>query len=213
MLPKPFNDFIPKFFNRDTKLTAFSNKIDELLTSFESDTLGLNTFIDPFRCPLSVLTELGYLLNAGLKSNDTERQKRIKVATAVLGHKRRGSFQEDAKPKIDNIAGGDSQIFRSTVSGDWILGGDGEVIPSGSYWGTMAGDATDDDLGLLLIGDGTELEVAGNIYIDVDNNSLNANEVQQIVDELQDDIVPAYFRVYIGYVNISGQFIIYDVID
>jgi len=213
MLPRPFINFIPKFFKHDEKLIAFANKIDELMDSFESDTLGLNTFIDPFRCPVIVLDELGYLLNAGLKNSDTERQKRIKIATAVQGHKKRGSFQYDAKPKIDNIAGGDSQIFRSTVSGDWILGGDGYTIPSDSYWGTMAGDASDDDLGLLLIGDGTELEVAGNIYIDVDNNSLTATEIQQIVDELSKDIVPAYFRVFLGYINGSGIFVVYDVIE
>lgn len=213
MLPRPFEKFIPKFFKRDEKLTAFADKMDELLESFKSDTLGLNDIINPFKIPSILIEELGYYLNAGLKQTDTDRQKRIKVATAVQGHKRRSTFKFDAKPKIDAIAGGDSQVIKSTDSDDWIMGGDGVTIPTAFYWASMGSDGIDSDLGISLIGEGTEIEIAGNIYINVDNSSLTVNEIQQIVDELEDDIAPAYYRIFIGYLDLSGAFIVYAVIN
>jgi hypothetical protein len=212
MLPKNFDDFIPKFFRRDNKLNAFANKHDEIIESIKNDTLGLNSIIDPSQIPSVMLDELGYYLNAGLEEYDTDKQKRIKIMTAVQGHKVRGSFKFDAKPKIDLIAGGDSQIIQGVTGDDWILVGDG-LTPSAYYWSTMGCDGIDDNLGLSLIGEGIEIEISGNIYIDVDNNSLTADEIEQIVYELEKDIVPAYMKVFIGYIDGSGVFIVYDTIE
>ena len=74
----------------------------------------------------------------------------------------------------------------------------------------MGADGIDDELGISLIGSGLEVQVAGNIYIDVDNNSLTADEQESIRLDLL-DIVPAYMYVHIGYENVSGQFIEYFV--
>jgi phage tail-like protein len=213
MLPQPFEKYIPRFFKRDSKLIAFSDKINEILDSIRYDTVGLNDIVDPVKCPAIILDELGYFLNAGIKAQDSEDQKRLKIATAIQGHKKRGTFKFDAKPKIDAIAGGDSQIIRGFTGDDWIMGGDGETIPSSYYWASLGVDGIDDSLGISLIGEGIEIEVAGNIYIDVDNDSLSASEVQQIVDELEDDIVPAYFRVFIGYLDLGGNFVTYTYIE
>lgn len=207
MLPIPFIDYVPSGYTRDAKLTAFCDKIDSILTDLKDDTTGLNTFIDPMRIPANLISELGYLLNAGINPFDDETTRRKKVATAVAGHKKRGSFVYDAKPKIDIIAGGDSEIFRAIDEDDWILVGDG-LTPAAYYWASMGADGIDDELGLSLIGSGLEVEVAGNIYIDVDNAALSAAEQESIRVSML-DIVPAYFYVHFGYVNGLGQFVEY----
>jgi len=209
MLPSDIDDFIPKFYKRDAKLNAFTAKFNSIITDLKTDTLGLQTLIDPMRIPANLIIELGYLLNAGIQDQDTETERRTKVIEAVAAHKRRGSFNDDAKPKIDNICGGDSQIIRSFDKDDWILVGDG-LTPTAYYWAALGVDGIDDDLGISLIGEGTEIEVWGNIYIDVDNSTLSAANQAKLELEME-DIVPAYMYVHFGYVNISGQFIEYFV--
>lgn len=207
MIPEDIDLYIPKFYKRDTKLLAFIAKFNSILTDLKSDTLGLNTLIDPHRIPAALIAELGYYLNAGIQDQDSEADRRYKVATAVQGHKRRGSFNLDAKPKIDLICGGDSAIIRSFDKDDWILVGDG-LTPAAYYWAAMGCDGIDDDLGISLIGAGDEIEVWGNIYIDVDNNALSAADQTKLELAMQ-DIVPAYFWVHFGYISGTGQFIEY----
>jgi len=210
MFPLPFINYIPQFYERDTKLQAFSDKMDEIIQSIKDDILGLNKFINPMAAPSIILDKLGYFLNSGIQPYDDDNTKRIKIATAVQSHKSRGSFVNDAKPKIDAIAGGDSQIINAIGVDDWILVGDG-LTPSSYYWAAMGADGIDDELGISLIGAGDEIEVAGNIYIDVDNAALTADEQDRIRLEMI-DVVPAYYYVHIGYVDGAGQFHEYFVI-
>ena len=190
-------------------MLAFIAKFNSIIADLAGDTLGLNDLIDPMKIPADLIVELGTLLNAGIKDQDSETDRRKKVAGAVSAHKRRGSFNLDAKPKIDLICGGNSQIIRSYDKDDWILVGDG-LTPSAYYWAAMGADGIDDDLGISLIGSGLEIEVAGNIYIDVDNSTLSAADQARLELEME-DIVPAYMFIHFGYLNVSGQFIEYFV--
>jgi hypothetical protein len=211
MLPIPFDNYIPKAFKRDSKTLALSSKVDANLNAWMQDLIGYDAMLDPVRIPSVFLNELGYLLNAGILDYDTETQKRKKIATAVQGHKRRGSWTFDAKPKIDIIAGGNSQIFTDPFGDDWILVGEWtDIDPAYTYWASLGVDGVDDDLGIALIGSGLEIEVAGNVYIDVDNPALTAAEQQQIIDQMA-DIVPAYCYAHFGYLA-AGIFVEYFVI-
>ena len=156
-----------------------------------------------------LLDRIGYGFNAGINARDSDALKRKKIARAVSGHKQRGSFKLDAKPKIDAICGGDSKIIRSFDKDDWIITGDG-LTPTEYYWGAIGCDGIDDGLGISIIGSGKEIEVAGNIYIDVDNSALTAEQQDQIKIDLN-DICHDYFYVHFGYINILGQFIEYFV--
>ena len=209
MLPIPFERYIPKFFTRDAKLTAFANEVDTVLQGIIDETKELNNIYDPARTKASVLNLLGEYLNAGIQDGDSEDIKRQKIYQAVATHKVRSTFEFDVKIKIDNIAGGDSQIFRAIDEDDFIFVGDG-LTPSAYYWAALGADGIDDGLGPSFIGSGMEIEVAGNVYIDVDNSSLSAAEQEQIRLDIADS-VPAYYYVHIGYVNVSGQFIEYFV--
>lgn len=209
MLPEDIDDYIPKIFDRDDSLNALISKINQLVSDTKSDIMGIGGLKDPSVIPSNFLTDIGDFLNAGILTTDSDREKCEKIATAVAGHKIRGSWTNDAKPKVDLVAAGDSQIFRSFDGDDWILTGDG-LTPSAYYWASMGADGIDDDLGLALIGAGDEIEVAGNIYIDVDNSSLTAVE-QESIRLVMLDLVPAYFKVHFGYLNVGGQFIEYFV--
>lgn len=256
MLPLPFQKFIPSFFTRDTKLLAMSDKIDSHLLEWKGDILNLNNILDPAMIASILLNDIGNYLNAGILNTDSDRTKREKISRSVQGHKKRGLWEDDAKPKIDSIANGDSQIVRAQDSADWILFGQ-EPGDINNYWGTFGTDVVDTSeyvfesdtdfilveandisfngtigtdnigdygadlmgsqvgatgdtqLGIDLIGAGDEIEIAGNIYIDVDNKILMDSEIEQIKLSL-DDIVPSYYRVYLGYFNNDGQFIIYS---
>lgn len=206
-LPIPADRYIPAIYPRDALLTALADKMDEHIEGWRDDVIQLEWLHQPERCPSALLGELGYWLAAGLDSNDTDRQKREKIAAAVQGHKRRGSWADDAKPKVDAVAGGDAVLFPGTRTGLWVATGDGalELIDK---WSSVGGDGVDTTLGLAPLGNGDEAEEAGVVYIDVDNATLTAAQQAEIIEELQ-DIVPAYFIVVIGYVS-AGAFIEYD---
>lgn len=213
MLPDAI-ELVPKILqeNINNDGQALVDKLDEYIGDWKEETNLMQNSNNPVLCPQSMLEELGYQISANLLNTDTDRQKRVKILNAVKGHKKRSSFNLDAKIKIDAIAGGNSKIIRGITSDDWILCGD-VIVPTSYYWATMGCDGIDDDYGLSLIGDGYEIELSGNVYIDVDNDSLTTSQIAQIRLELENDVAPAYMRIFIGYVNISGVFIIYDIIE
>lgn len=207
MLPIPFEQYIPKSFNRDAKVQAFADEVDKILNAIISQTWELNNIYDPARTKNVVLNFLGKYLNAGINNRDSELLKRQKIYQAIMTHKVRGTFNSDVKIKIDNIAGGDSSIVTVIGEDDFILTGDG-TTPSAYYWATLGVNGIDNNLGCLLIGSGLEIEVAGNIYIDTDNDSLTAAEQEQIELDIYDS-VPAYYYTHIGYVDGTGEFVEY----
>lgn len=190
-------------------MTALATLIDDLLDEVETDLRHYEYLLDPVRIPAEFIEELGHLLSAGVVSSDTDLQKRQKVATAVAAHKRRCSFNLDAKPKIDIICGGNSSVVHSYSGGDWIEASD-DSFPTAYYWATIAGDDSDSELGLILVGSGFEIVVAGNVYIDVDNAALSADDQARLEFAMQ-DIVPAYMYVHFGYFDITGAFVEYFV--
>lgn len=256
MLPIPFIEYIPSFFTRDAKLIAMADRIDSDLSDWKTDVIDLNKMIDPPRIQEILLNDIGNYLSAGILDTDSSRTKREKIKGAVKAHKNRGLWEEDAKPRIDSIAGGDSEIIRAQDSADFIIFGH-EADDPDKYWATVGTDVTDTSewvfesdtdfiaveandtsfngtigtdnigdygadimgsqvgaigdtqLGIDIIGAGDEIEISGNIYIDVDNKILMESEVEQIKLSLG-DVVPAYYRVFLGYFNNDGQFIVYS---
>lgn len=204
---KDIDKYVPLFFDREEKLQAFINEWNKITAGIKDDVITLNDIFFIEKVPAVMLEPIGVYFNAGLNANDTDRQKRQKIVNAIAGHKLRSSFNLDVKFKIDIVAGGDSKIIRSFDKDDWILVGDG-LTPPAFYWAALGTDGIDDQLGISLIGAGDEIELAGTIYIDTDNDSLTNAELDQIELNLN-DTMPAYYRVFLGYINISGQFIIY----
>lgn len=232
MLLKPFVTYIPKFFNRDEKLIAFADKMDEIIDSTYQEIIDLSTFIDPVRMPSLILNDMGDYLNAGILNTDTERTKRQKISIAIQSHKLRGTWKYDVKPTIDSIIGDDAQLFGSSGdSSDFIVLGQESDDPD-FYWGTIGIDGIDNELGLDVVGEGNELVLAGIFLIDVGigDNSLEEkitsdgetkvttdNEIKVVytvdVEALKvalEDKIPDYFRVFLGYTDNSGDFIFFE---
>lgn len=218
MVPYPIDKHIPKILKEymTTKGQAFVDKHNEYLLAWIEE-LKEMYFLNklPERVPVQFLSELSALLNAGVLQTDSETTKRKKLYYAISTHKKRGTWEDDAKIRMDNITGYSASIFTVQNSDDSIEMGQIASEDATFYWSTEQGnDGSDDELGTWEVGDFTEYVVAGNIYIDchegVTTAVLSASIITQLVTELSSDIVPAYMAVYLGYVNATGQFIVYS---
>ena len=167
MLPVYIEKFIPKIYRRDAGLTALADKADTHIADWKADVLKIATLIDPARIPNNLLVEVGELLSAGIGTEDSDRIKREKIANAVPGHKKRGQWVGDVKPKIDAIVGGDAELFPVVGQDDFILVGDGNTL-STYFWSILGGDGTATDYGIRLVGEGDENTLKGVILIDTD---------------------------------------------
>jgi len=174
--------------------------IDAMIAAVNLDIIDLKNIYDPLRCKAAELEAFGDMVAADLFTHNTEIQKRVKIATAIQRHKLRSTWEDDAKIIIDNIVGADSEIITNVGGDDWILCEGDVLTPAGHYWSTMGCDGVDDALGLALIGSGDEIEQAGNVYADVDSATLTAADISILRIELK-DIVPAYLRIFLGYVT------------
>lgn len=206
MLPVPFVNFIPKFFRRDEKLIALANKADQHLQQWKTDILSVEHFKDPFRIESMLLVELGQLLNADIRNQDSDIIKRRKVAGAVRRHKNRGTWELDTKLRIDAIVGKNSSIGQAVGGDDFVLIGDG-TVPSGYFWSILGGETVNQDYGIRLAGVGDEDVNRGVILIDVDDSTLTEDEVEQVKLDILDS-VPVYFIVKLGYTS-GGAFFTY----
>jgi hypothetical protein len=213
MLPIPFSKYIPKLFqdNATAETIALCAKADDNIEEWLADVVNLQYVLDVERCPSNFLFSLGDYLSAGLKSQDSDRTKREKIYKAIVTHKFRSTWVYSAKLIVDAITGYDARIVYATDSDDWILSGDG-VLELGTSWALLY-DGVTDPYGMSLIGDGTEIEIQGNIYIDchygVVGSTLTAAQIADIVAQIADDIVPAYMRVYLCYRDAGGILTVY----
>lgn len=201
MFPAPFEKYIPTHWKRTSDVLAFSAAVDKMIEDTENEIFGIADLLDPEKCPSKFLDYLGYYVNASLQSADTDTQKRIKIITAVSAHKTRGSFNFDAKPKIDAIAGGDSQIINQPSGPGWMMTSDESSL-------SMDQAIFSSEEGFLFISAGDVLGWPWNIFIDVDNNVLSADDQDRIRLDME-DIVPAYMIVHFGYIDGSGAFVEY----
>lgn len=214
MLPLPLKDHISVLLSQDIsqKGQAFIDKVEGLLTSIEQEILEGYYLKSPLRIPYELLTELDYFLNAGIKNKDSDYIKRKKIESAVSGHKKRGLWKEDVKVRIDTISGFDAVIYKVVGGDEWMLTGDG-LTPEDYYWASLGADDIDSSLGIGLLGENTEIEVSGNVYINchygVFTPVLTEDQLLQIKEDLSEDITPAYFNVVLGYINEDGIFVTY----
>jgi hypothetical protein len=211
MLPIPIENFTPVALDGDDASgQALRTKFDTHLAQWRQDIIDMFKLMDPVRCPTLFLDTLGHWVRAGLRNSDSDTTKRIKTATAISRHKEGGVWDTEVKPLIDSITGLDAVIFRAIDTADWI-GMSGESSEPDYYWATGGVDGIDDNLGLDGIGAGDEIEIQGNIYIDLGGTAGNptAAVIAQVVEEIELEAYFAYYILYLGYVNVSGQFIVY----
>ena len=216
MLPVPFNKYLPQIAknNPDDGWTALSDKIDEIIADIINDINGIDYIKNPFRIDSNLLYYAGELLAAGILNSDSVTVKRSKYYSAVKNHKNRGLWTEHVKTVIDAITGYSASLLASTGDSDDSIFLANEVNDPPYYWNTwQPEDGVDDALGALWVGAFTEGYIAGNIQIDchtgVNLPVLSAATIQLLRDALENEVVPAYMVVYLGYINVSGQFTVY----
>ena len=215
MLPVPFKNFVPELYKKNVDLDqsakALCDFLDLFLTELKNDILNLYNLKVPSRCPSWLLDEFGAFFAAGIIGGDSERTKRQKISSAITRHKNRGSWANDAKLMIDSICGGDSFLIRDYFFSQWILWGH-ETSDDTDYTSVFGKDGIDGNLGIDLVDNSEDFfETMGVVWIDVDNDSLTSEQVNYLVANLK-DIVPCYFRVFLGTL-IDNVYEVYYVLD
>jgi len=116
MLPKDFLNFMPDPLveNLDESGQALREYLNEFTLHYFNKILGMFYFKFPEITDCVTCDYWGEYLAADIQPNDTERQKREKIAKAVQTHKLRGTWKYDLKIKIDNITGKDSELVENT---------------------------------------------------------------------------------------------------
>lgn len=222
MLPIPFIEHVPKLYSQGQfnktrpDVVALASFWDISYRRLSNEIFDMYWFKLVERVPHSLLEEWGYYLNADIRNTDNDFTKRRKIYDAVRTHKNRGTWEFDAKLRIDSITSYSAFIFKIFDSDDCIEMAGLPDEPVEYYWSTEScGDSAGDlNLGTWEVGLFTEPVIAGNIYIDCHEGfhtpELTADQIQQIVDNIATDIVPAYMRVFLGYRDSSGGFIQYS---
>jgi len=217
MIPVPSINFFPKVFRDypDEALIALTNKLDDLFIEWFENAKSISNFSRVERCPSEFLKELGYLFGADISTYDDDREIRLKIYNAIRINKKRGTWVSHVKLIVDSIAGYDSRLYslgEGSDPDDWILTGNGELEQS-SNWAILGGDG-EHPYGMYLIGEGSEIEIPGNIYVNchfgIYTVVLTNEQVFKMVSDLKTFALPAYMRIYLGYLDESGVFIIYE---
>lgn len=220
MLPLPVRQFISKVLTQreSAATTSLISKMQEHLLEWKQEALDLRYVTNPVRVNSNFIEELGALVAAPIRPGDSERVKRQKTVTAVANHKLFGTWEFQAKGRIDAITGQDSDIVSAGDTSDWILLGN-EASDPDRYWATLGIDGIDDDLGIDLIGAFDEVVIAGNIYIDlhpgINTPILSASIIEELVSDISDPdtgFAPAYYVLYLGYFDATGTFVVYDTV-
>jgi hypothetical protein len=196
---------VPLIFTETSEYQALCGMIDRICGQLSRD-LGryCNDRYNPESCPVGLLTELAATIGVVVLDSDTEAQKRAKIYNGISEQKYNSTWQQSAKPAIDSITGASSSLY-STLQSDWPIQVQDETWFNQGYpWSLISGGG-DGYGGIIQVGGAVESIIAGIVYIDVGTGApVPANEVAQIVAALSPGIVPAYFRIFLGYTVAGG---------
>jgi len=152
MIPKKIINFIPDSLseNLDKNGLALIEFLDEFNLNILNDILSIWYNKYPEKAKEIILDSLGKYLEAEIKSNDSIKQKRIKIVNAVKRHKLRGTWENDIKIRIDSITGKSSSLVKNTTvfeSDDSILISDNNI--DNDFYNTLGTDGTN-EFGIYL---------------------------------------------------------------
>jgi phage tail-like protein len=220
MLPVPSIEYIPSIFKKNIspELLAMTNKMDEHWLEWLKGILDLANLTDVSKCPYNFLDILGNYVAANILPNDDETNKRQKIANAIMMHKFRSTWGNDISILISIITGYTPAIFRPFDKHDWVLLGRESI---NEYSGSMQdfailGTGMDYVESISLLGGviTTQENVWGVIYINlhpgIDTPILSESVIQQIINNIKLDNIPAYFIINLGYTDSDGEFVVYD---
>lgn len=218
MLPIPHRDYVPRLHRNSSDMIALAERMDSITQTTFDEARGLQYLYSIERCPSTLLDTLGNFVSADILPGDTDRVKRQKIANAIQNHRQRGTWTGDVKVRLDIITGQDAALVEVEVTGDWILFGAQATDPDNDE-SVLGFDNVNLDFGLDLLGDFTELNIPGNIVINLHQNSttqlFTPEQIAEFVAEITDPEVgfnPAYYRLILGWVDASGEFNLYATI-
>ena len=212
-LPIPFRKNIPKVYQDDgtASMVALTNKVDANLTEWRTELATKGRYADVTMCPAGVLNEFAYMFGVVIVADDSEVQKRRKIAVSVKNLQYLGTWVGLA-PLIQTVTG-ILPILWGSIQDDWWLHLGASSGPATNYWSVFGGAGVGNGLdplcvGFIMVGTGFESVIPGNVYVDTGSSILTAGQVTQIVDSIKDQ-VPAYAQIRLGHTT-AGTFIVYS---
>lgn len=213
-LPTPFLNYIPKLFRQDSKAVAFASRMDIILGQWKADMLKFRRLYRFDECDSLFLNEIAFLLNVTFLNQDSDSTRRLKLKNAIPNQQHRGTWTYSVKPQLDAITGLNAVIMSPLFrSGEWYLMSTDTSLPE-PLTASLGTNGVTSGLGLDLSGSGDETNIPGNIYINahlgVNTAVLTATQIAQIIVAFVVDIVPAYYQIFIGYIDVNGNFNLYQ---
>lgn len=212
LLPLPSLKYLPKILteNPDAGTTALASKMDTHIETWRDEIFGVYWLKSPLRCLATLLDNLSDMIAAPVFKGDTETQKRIKIYNAVAQQKIRGTWAAYAKPLFDAITGYSAGIINTRLLKELFVPSwvecDG-VINAGTIWAGETTVNTKFVYGMLecVAGGSVGYGIPGLIYIDchvgVLGPTLTAAVIEELVTFMRDEVVPAYFKCYLCYID------------
>ena len=214
LYPLPLKDFFPIQYHNDSDMLVLIDYIEKFVLNCISSIQSISHSQDVYRCPVEFLDLIGYYLNAGIIEIDTPHIKRLKILGAIQSHKYRGSWLNDIKPKIDLYTGYNASLYSKLDDDDSIELANVSSDPIYYGWSMEGANHEDFDFGTWEIANFQEYVLAGlmdiNLHEEIHTPVLTNEQIQLLKELIEEDGIPAYFIIRLGYEDVDGVFIIYD---
>jgi len=208
MIPVPSIEAVPSEIREGA--VPLTGKLDFQFDGWLDEAFGVEALKDPARMPSQCLEEAGYQLSAGFRPGDSDRVKRAKLVSAVESNLVRGLWLASIKPTVEARSGSTASLVNQIGSDDFVLAG---TVDESTYtWSVLGGIEAGEAFGIRLASgapDGIDIEsiIRGVFLIDTGNSAMADAEVAALVEDLL-DLIPAYYKAYLGYVA-AGVFVPY----
>jgi hypothetical protein len=182
--------------------TALINKYQSYIDILQIDIDMLYDLNDPYRCPEKFLSVLSNDLHGEFNNDDTVREKRIKLATAIQRGKDKSLWETDLKLRVKSVLGYSVDLYSrrsSTTLYDSIFWGGTDDRDRNWCIAESTGQAEIFVGGIVGI-PYTDDFLHGIICIDV-KSSQSAATLQKIVLEINREGGYVGHRIFIGYLS------------
>lgn len=206
MIDFKLKDKVPKLMKDDATADAMLAKADTHIVDWIADIKSIQNINTIEETRSEHLSELGFLLAAGINPGDSDKVQRTKILNAIATHKKRVLWLDDIKIRIDALTGLNSDIVTELIEDpyDWIWYDHGTDSPPNGIWG-------DDTDSMLWGGSGSLATIPGHVFIDFGGtvSDPTAATIAKVIEELDIDGSPAYFRISFVYDSGGGVYVVY----
>ena len=221
LLPFPSLGSFPDIFkfSDNPDMVDLSFEIDKFLEFYSQEIFGLGHLKSLEKCPDMWLNLLGELTGTVFPPESSEREKRRRIKTSISDIVNSGIWDNDSGDSIrdilDDITGWQSFIVAKDDENLWlehpvyVTQEQQTVLAQLDYYSLeVSPDNPENFIGLNQLFTSSAAGQAGFVLIDLgapDPALITPALLAQISGRL--DLFPAFFEIWIGYINADGSFV------